>query len=105
MTPTTASTIAAMGGTPGNPTKFTATYDGHEWHAAQIDNEIHLVRMCTGCWSERNPGMWSTRRHTVSDITTVADLDAYDARTARLRSVGETEIADERDSWALRIVR
>lgn len=96
--------MTTMAGTEGNPAKFAATYAGHTWDARKVGDEISLTRTCTGCWSPRNPGMWTTRRHLVEENLTVDDVAKYAATTARIRAIGETGIADGRDANAFRII-
>jgi|WetSurMetagenome_2_1015567.scaffolds.fasta_scaffold11619_6 hypothetical protein len=96
--------LKTMGGMPGAPIVFMAAYQASLWDARKIGDEIHLSRTCTGCWSERYSGMWNSRPHHVEHVVTIQELDAYAARTQRIRNSCEDEIADQRDSKAFHIL-
>lgn len=74
--------------------RFRAMWNNREWSATQVGEIVYLTRMCTGCWSESRPGLWSTSRHTVEETVSVAIIGDRLARIERLRAAGESEAAD-----------
>lgn len=102
----TVGALSALGGVPGAPARFRASYQGERWHASKVDDVVYLSRTCTGCWATGDgyAGMWSTRRHTVEESVTLEQVRMVAASIARLRAAGEHEVADARAAVALRIV-
>lgn len=77
-----------------------------EWHAVELDGEMHLSRICTGCWATGAgyAGMWSTNRHTVEKVVSKARIAARDENIATLRAAGLDEDADDLDARAWKVL-
>lgn len=67
-----------------------------QWHATEIDGEMHLSRVCSGCWAvgDGYAGMWNPRKHTVEKIITKDRIAARADNIAILRAAGLNEDAD-----------
>lgn len=81
--------------TPIKPDMFRGQmmWDCFEWFAIETETGYILQRKCEGCWVG-NTGQWNDRKHLVESYITKDEIQARTARVSRLRSYGETEMAD-----------
>lgn len=76
----TAAEVAQMGGVCGKPVRFRVSYEGHEWHANKVGDEILLLRHAISEYSglryqHEHHLMLAEVEETVGVITRLRDYD------------------------------